>query len=523
MYLDYYNIADNPFEIDKGKTSLWLGGNLPKVASTLKEAIMDRKGLVYLSGDTGTGKTTIIKMITDILQDQFIIATLSNPGLTGLDFYNVLSDRFKFNKNFKSKSAFLVQLRNFLRNSHSINKKILLIVNDADRLKIELFKELALLSDIELNDRKVISILLVGRKGWIEASIQKNIKRITDKIALVCNLDPLNEAESAEYIRYCLGTVGTVGTKKKIFSDKAIHEIFSFSRGNLNLINSICDLSLRKGFSYKKKIINAAIVIECGIELKEKGAVGSDFKSHRKFVVGKEKKKKPTAVASPSPKRWLWIKTLFVLLFIFSSYVLYKSQTENSSMWRTDEIVHKNYDFHKLKEEEINSPDIPQEVNKNYSNSDFEKQVTAPVLPDIKNEGLGPTAAGKRNGTDSLVKTVREWPFSTYKKIIYFQYDSNILSPESLDILDEIADFAVDNPADEFIIKGYTDSTGVDSYNLTISKFRANSVKSYLIAKGADPTKLETFGLGSQNPIFSNRTAGGRKLNRRVEIELKLD
>ena len=250
MYLDYYNIAENPFATDKSKTSLWLGGSLPKVAATLKEAIMERKGIVFLTGNTGTGKSTIIKMITDILQDQFIIATISNPELTGLDFFNVLSVRFKFNKSFNSKSAFLVHLRNFLRNSHAINKNILLIINDADKLKIELFEELALMSDIELDDRKMISILLVGRKGWIDASIQKNIKRISDKITWVCNLDPLNEAETAKYIQYCLCTAGT---KRKIFSDNAIHEIFSYSQGNLNLINSICDLALRKGYAYKKK------------------------------------------------------------------------------------------------------------------------------------------------------------------------------------------------------------------------------------------------------------------------------
>ena len=126
MYLDYYNIADNPFDTDKGKTSLWLGGNLPKVASTLKEAIMERKGIVFLTGDSGTGKSTIIKMVTDILQDKFSIATHSNPELSGLDFFNVLSVRFKFNKNFKSKSSFLVHLSNFLRNSHPIDKNILL-------------------------------------------------------------------------------------------------------------------------------------------------------------------------------------------------------------------------------------------------------------------------------------------------------------------------------------------------------------------------------------------------------------
>jgi general secretion pathway protein A len=86
MYLDYYNITGNPFDTDKGKTSLWLGGNLPKVAATLKKAIMERKGIVFLTGDTGTGKSTLFKMITDILQDQFIIATLPNPNSPVLIF-----------------------------------------------------------------------------------------------------------------------------------------------------------------------------------------------------------------------------------------------------------------------------------------------------------------------------------------------------------------------------------------------------------------------------------------------------
>jgi outer membrane protein OmpA-like peptidoglycan-associated protein/type II secretory pathway predicted ATPase ExeA len=520
MYLDYYNIAENPFDTDKGKTSLWLGGNLSKVASNLKEAIMERKGIVFLTGDSGTGKSTLIKMITDILQEQFVIATLSNPELSGLDFFNVLSVRFKFNKNFNSKSAFLVHLRNYLRNSQPIDKNILLIINDADRLTVELFEELALMSEIELNDRKMISILLAGRKGWVDESMQKNIKRVSDKIAVVCNLDPLNEADTAQYIKYCLSTAGT---KKNIFSTKAIHEIFSFSRGNLSLINSICDLALIKGYSSRKKTINTAIIKECGSELQEKGIIDWNVKLPPKFVVKKEKNNKITADQPSSSKRWLWIKTLFVLLFIFSSYVLYKSQTQDSNIWRTDEIAQDNYDFHKLKKENVISPDTSQEANQTYSNSESEKQETATVSPNVENESLEPYTAGERNSSARLTNTGREWPFATYKKIIYFEYDSNTLSPESLEILDEIAEFAIHNPKNEFIIKGYTDSIGAYSYNLTISKFRANSVKSYLIAKGVDPTKLETFGLGSQNPIFSNRTAGGRKLNRRVEIELKLD
>ena len=521
MYLDYYNIAENPFTMGREKTSLWLGGSLPDVSLALKEAIIEKEGIAVLTGESGSGKSTIVKMITDILQDQCIIATLSNPELTSLEFFNVLSIHLKFNKNFNSKSAFLVHLRNFMRSSHSRNKNILLIINDADRLKIELFEELALLSEIELDNTKLISILLVGRKGWIEASAQKTLEKISEHIALTCNLYPLNEVETGEYVRYCLSTVGS---KKKIFSDKAIHEIFSFSRGNFNLINSICDLSLGKGFSKKKKRINSTIVLECGIEINEKGTNGVDINSHQSFVLGMESGEKPAAVEPSSPKRWLWIKALFFLLFLFSSYVLYKSQTEKSSIWSTDEIAQKNYDFSKFKESAGTiSPDTQQVNNENISKAETKLQATTPDSSSIKDGGLEPSNPGKGNISANLAPTYREWPFSTYKKIIYFKHDSNALSPESLEILDKIANFAIHSPEDEFIIKGYTDSIGADSYNLTISKFRANSVKSYLIAKGVESSKLETYGLGSQDPIFSNTTAGGRKLNRRVEIQLKLD
>ena len=101
MHLDYYKIAEDPFDIDKVKTPLWLGGNQSKVASILKQAILDREGIISLAGHAGTGKNIIIKVIKDFFQDQFMIVTISNPGLSGLDIFNFLSVQFGFDKEFK--------------------------------------------------------------------------------------------------------------------------------------------------------------------------------------------------------------------------------------------------------------------------------------------------------------------------------------------------------------------------------------------------------------------------------------
>ncbi|MEA3421659.1 MAG: OmpA family protein, partial [Acidobacteriota bacterium] len=102
--------------------------------------------------------------------------------------------------------------------------------------------------------------------------------------------------------------------------------------------------------------------------------------------------------------------------------------------------------------------------------------------------------------------------------IIYFKHNSNELTDEAFKTLHQIAEYMIHNPEVKITIKGYTDSTGHYQYNVNISKFRANIIKSYLAGKGVDSLKIESTGLGSENPVATNETAEGRRANRRVEI-----
>jgi outer membrane protein OmpA-like peptidoglycan-associated protein len=111
-------------------------------------------------------------------------------------------------------------------------------------------------------------------------------------------------------------------------------------------------------------------------------------------------------------------------------------------------------------------------------------------------------------------------PFTQKPLIIYFQHNSNEVTAEGFDILNSVAEFLAHKPRTRISVKGYTDSTGPRSYNLSVSQFRANAIKSYLVGKGVAAGNISAKGMGPDKPIASNNTAEGREKNRRVEIEI---
>jgi outer membrane protein OmpA-like peptidoglycan-associated protein len=114
-------------------------------------------------------------------------------------------------------------------------------------------------------------------------------------------------------------------------------------------------------------------------------------------------------------------------------------------------------------------------------------------------------------------------PFPGDKFLIYFDRNSNELPESAFETLDRIAAYVLQNPEARIRVKGYTDASGSRSYNISVSEFRANTIKIFLVGRGINPSKIDAFGLGPENPIASNQTAEGRSKNRRVEIELETD
>jgi general secretion pathway protein A len=516
MYQSFYNLKIKPFQITTDPKFLWLGEKHKEALATLKYGILENKGFLLLTGDVGTGKTVLIHGLMKIIDVATIVATVPDPGLSTIEFFNYLSEEFKMNRHFDSKGAFLIHLKHFLLNASSAERKVLLIIDEAQRLNHELIEQIRLLSNIEMDNQKLINIFFVGQSEFNKMLSEERHKAVRQRITVSYHIDPLSEQETREYINHRLKIAGC---NQELFKPEAVRRIYAFSQGYPRLINIICDHALLTGYSGGKKAIEAGVIKECEKELQI--PIDQPNKNEKEPVFFEPREENPFKVLrNQSTAKRIGYFAVIILLLVATGYFLFMLQSKDEPRWKMDEIAPQSYDSPTLKAKETFVPGV-------VSENDIMKD-----LPDVKRfdeqamENRNTPASIEPKGADQTEQVAaipKVKPFPDRKIVIYFKHNSNDLPEQAYLMLDRIAAFMVNNPDANISISGYTDSTGSHSYNISVSQFRANMVKGYLVGKGVDPLKINALGLGPENPIASNETENGRQANRRVEIELNID
>ncbi|MGB6012244.1 MAG: ATPase, T2SS/T4P/T4SS family, partial [Desulfobacterales bacterium] len=270
MYLSHYNLLKKPFQLTTDPDFLWLGEKHKEAYATLKYAITENKGVLVLTGDVGTGKTTLINALIKSLEEDIVAATIYDPSLEVLEFFNVVATALKMGKTFESKGKFIAHFRQLLQKAHERKQKVLLIIDEAQSLSKELLENIRLLSNIELPNEKLINIFFVGQDELNRTLASQECRALRQRIVLTYNIKPLSAIEIFAYIKYRLKIAGT---DIKLFNRKAIKEVYRFSSGYPRLINTICDHALLTGYVRKLNKITPAIIIECSYELNLSGEI----------------------------------------------------------------------------------------------------------------------------------------------------------------------------------------------------------------------------------------------------------
>jgi general secretion pathway protein A len=506
MYLTHYGLSEKPFQISPDPRFLWLGKKHKEALAFLKYGILNNQGFLLLTGDVGTGKTTIINALMQELSEDVLVATIRDPKLSMEEFFKYLAEAFNFNSTFDAKQEFISCFSNFLHEAYDNNKKVLLIIDESQTLSYNLLEQIRLLSNIELPHTKLINIFFVGQNELLNTLYDEKCRALLQRITLKHHIGALTTNETKEYIRYRLKCAGA---QAEIFGDKATREIYAYSKGYPRLINIICDHALLTGFVKNLDTITADVIRECVTELTlPSETLIKDDRDQARLVKSDKRNLIKTAVY-----------IVLTLLTIGSGYFFLRTQKDDFFA-----NIKNFYGPLILKKPEISQSEQQSAGESQISQRSLDAIISPENGPSQKT--LKPIAESEKGDPVQsrearlVDETSEQLDLINNKLVIPFGFDAVTLPDEVRAKIDKMVSTMQRNPNISILIKGYTDTLGNYFYNVQLSTLRANIVKSYLVGKGVDPVRIQVLGLGEKDPVGDNRTSEGRAANRRVEIEL---
>ena len=279
MYHEYYELVQSPFEMTPDPAFLYLGDGHREGLATLVYGVQARKGFVLLTGEVGTGKTTLLHALLAQLDRDTLAAFIFNPRLDPLDFFRMLFDELGIEAVCETKAHFLLALNKFLIGRLEQDLPTLLIVDEAQNLSAEMLEEIRLLSNLETPTSKLIQIMLVGQPELWEMLSKPELRQLRQRIVLRHSLRPFDEEETSTYLEERLRMAGHTG--KPIFKNAALREIYKVTGGTPRLINIVCDGALLLGFARDQRTLGAGPIREVADDLGLTDAVPTENESAR--------------------------------------------------------------------------------------------------------------------------------------------------------------------------------------------------------------------------------------------------
>jgi general secretion pathway protein A len=259
MYLQFYGLQDIPFSLTPDPRFLYFTDSHREVMANLHYGIQHGKGLIVVTGEVGTGKTTMLRAMLARLDRSVLTSNIFNPGLSVSEFYEHLAADFELGA-FTSKSDLLMKLGRLLMMRHSRGLRTVVILDEAHGLSRELMEEVRLLLNFETYTEKQLQILLVGQPELRTALNRPELRQLKQRVSLRCEIKPLKVEEVSAYIRTRLKVAGA--TRLDLFTANAVALIYRASEGIPRLINNLCDNALLTGFALNARTITSQIIAE---------------------------------------------------------------------------------------------------------------------------------------------------------------------------------------------------------------------------------------------------------------------
>lgn len=260
MYHKFYGFKEDPFNMTPNSRFFFESARHMEALSTLVYAIAARKGFVVITGEIGSGKTTVCRTLLNRLDATTQTALITNTHISGKDLLITILEDLEVEYRPGSKSRLLSQLNQYLIEQLRMDNNVVLIIDEAQNLKPAVLEEVRMLSNLETENEKLIQIIFLGQPELKKKLGLPGLEQLRQRIAVFYHLTPLSEEETRHYVQHRLAVA--CEKKRELFTDKAVNVVYHFSKGVPRLINQICDSALLSGFIYEKHTIDEDLMLE---------------------------------------------------------------------------------------------------------------------------------------------------------------------------------------------------------------------------------------------------------------------
>lgn len=265
MYCQYYGLKERPFNVTSDPAFFFLSHKHKEALSHILYGVSQRKGIIAVTGEIGTGKTTLCRFFLNQLGKNVRTAFILNPNFSEIQLLEAIIRDFGINTKKKSRFALIWELNRFLLNESAAGNNVVLIIDEAQNLRAAQLEQVRLLSNLETEKDKLLQIMLVGQPELNQKLELYELRQLKQRVMVKYHIAPLDRDDIESYLNYRLSIAGAGGRIK--FSTEALQAIYDFSSGTPRLINILCDRALLAGFTNETDMIDARIINLCLEEL----------------------------------------------------------------------------------------------------------------------------------------------------------------------------------------------------------------------------------------------------------------
>lgn len=271
MYLKHFGLEHQPFQLTPDADFLYLSKAHNRAKSYMEYTVWNRDGFVVITGEIGSGKTTLIQQLLRSVDENVLIARIYQTQLNEIEFFQAILHELGLDPFKAGKVELISMLNNFLLEQYAQGRQVILVVDEAQNLSKRVLEELRMLTGMETDEDRILNLILVGQPELKNLLDAPGMEQLSQRIRFRFHLAALDKDDVHNYIDHRLSVAGLdknkSGSVPKIIKDECIPVIYRYTGGIPRLINSLCDTALICAFVENKKTVNAKIIEEAVNEL----------------------------------------------------------------------------------------------------------------------------------------------------------------------------------------------------------------------------------------------------------------